>query len=133
MISPMTQNVRPMISVRRRPSKSPMKMVAMADTIHPRCHVPTVRPTHVSQIHVYSRLRKFQRTCDPSMMEARIVDDIYLRKPIQELLNGQQTAHNTLRISKTSADCVLVYKLTTASGTANLQKAKAAGDANRTR
>lgn len=69
MISPMTQNVRPMISVRRRPSKSPMKMVAMADTIHPRCHVPTVRPTHVSQIPENLRPRKFQRTRDPSMTE----------------------------------------------------------------
>lgn len=48
MISPIIQKVRPRMSVRRRPSKSPMKMVATADTIQPRCHVPTVRPEDIN-------------------------------------------------------------------------------------
>lgn len=111
MISPITQNVKPRISVRRRPSKSPMKIVAMAETIHPKCHVPTVRPDCVNGYpgflqlcrYVYRRTELLRHTCDPSIVERIVVDNINLWKVIQELLNGQETAHHTLGIPETSA------------------------------
>ena len=111
MISPITQNVRPRMSVRRRPSKSPMKIVATAETMQPRCHVPTVRPKDVniypvpSQLcqYVNRRARLLRHTCNPSIVERTVVDNINLWKAVQKLLNGQKTAHHTLGIPETSA------------------------------
>jgi hypothetical protein len=83
-----------------------MKIVSMAETMQPRCHVPTTSPVHVSQYpstkHPASQLL-VRHTCDPRIAERTLVDNVKLRKPVEELLNGQKTAHNTLRITKTSA------------------------------
>ena len=43
-----------------------------------------------------------RRTCDPRIVERTLVDNVNLRESIQELLDSQETAHNTLGIAETS-------------------------------
>jgi hypothetical protein len=102
MISPTVQSVMPMRSVRRRPRKSPTKMVRMAETRHPRCHAPTVRPNQ--SVPTPTTHEVAQHTSDPGVVERslRRAQDINLGKALQESTRSQETSQHTLCISKTS-------------------------------
>jgi hypothetical protein len=95
-----------------------MKMVRIADTIHPKFHAPTVIPGDISTnrfcefwFNWPSRLPN-AHTCDPSIMERCVVDNINLWEASEKDWNSQETAHYTLCVAETSVSAVSKYSPT---------------------